>query len=227
MPHPVLGAGGRSRHGRCGQSGNVRPGREAARHHRAADGRNARREATEGRFVTRLPASFSPRGAAQARVPGASTNMPCPPARRPKAPASGRGRLPPVRCSARPGSAGFTLLAADVAVPGAPGFEDRPPRGLRRPLRGRPPGLACLFHSWGSLLDLQYRVAGRPGLLGTRGGERSEPERVPNRDGGRIEGWLGRKGPFGSLVATVLPYVLNGYSSIEARTTSTGEGKNT
>ena len=28
-----------------------------------------------------------------------------------------------------------------------------------------------------------------------------------------------------SLVATVLPYVLNGYLSIKARMTSTGEGK--
>ena len=37
---------------------------------------------------------------------------------------------------------------------------------------------------------------------------------------------LGRKGPSGSLVATVLPYVLNGYMSIMARMTSTGEGKN-
>ena len=38
---------------------------------------------------------------------------------------------------------------------------------------------------------------------------------------------LGRKGPYGSVVATVLPYVLNGYMSIEARMTSTGEEKMT
>ena len=68
---------------------------------------------------------------------------------------------------------------------------------------------------------------GRPGLLSARRGERSEPERALNRDGGRIDGSLGRKGPYGSLVATVLPSVLNGYTSIEARMTSTGEGKNT
>ena len=33
-------------------------------------------------------------------------------------------------------------------------------------------------------------------------------------------------GRTGVLVATVLPYVLNGYMSIEARMTSTGKGKN-
>ena len=95
-------------------------------------------------------------------------------------------------------------------------------------MRLSPPlGVACLFHSWGCPLDLQDRVAGRPGLLGTRGGERREPERVPNSDGGRTAGSLGRKGPRGSLVATVLPDVLNGYTSIEARMTSTREGENT
>ena len=68
---------------------------------------------------------------------------------------------------------------------------------------------------------------GRPGLLSARRGERSEPERALNRDGGRIDRLAGRKGPCVSVVATVLPNVLNGYTSIEARTTSTGEGKNT
>ena len=68
---------------------------------------------------------------------------------------------------------------------------------------------------------------GRPGLLSARRGERSEPERALNRDGGRIDMLAGRKGPWSSVVATVLPNVLNGYTSIEARTTSTGEGKNT
>ena len=68
---------------------------------------------------------------------------------------------------------------------------------------------------------------GRPELLSARRGERSEPERALNMDGGRIESSLGRKGPSESLVAAVLPSVLNGYMSIEARTTSTGAGKNT
>ena len=68
---------------------------------------------------------------------------------------------------------------------------------------------------------------GRPGLLSARRGERSEPERALNRDGGRIDMLAGRKGPWSSVVATVLPNVLNGYTSIEARMTSTGEGKNT
>ena len=68
---------------------------------------------------------------------------------------------------------------------------------------------------------------GRPGLLSARRGERSEPERALNRDGGRIDMLAGRKGPCVSVVATVLPDVLNGYTSIEARMTSTGEGKNT
>ncbi|MCY3807937.1 MAG: Rpn family recombination-promoting nuclease/putative transposase [Gemmatimonadetes bacterium] len=68
---------------------------------------------------------------------------------------------------------------------------------------------------------------GRPGLLSARRGERSEPERALNRDGGRIDRLAGRKGPCVSVVATVLPNVLNGYTSIEARMTSTGEGKNT
>ena len=68
---------------------------------------------------------------------------------------------------------------------------------------------------------------GRPGLLSARRGERSEPERALNRDGGRIDRLAGRKGAVGSVIATVLPNVLNGYTSIEARTTSTGEGKNT
>ena len=68
---------------------------------------------------------------------------------------------------------------------------------------------------------------GRPGLLSARRGERSEPERALNRDGGRIDRLAGRKGPSSSVVATVLPNVLNGYTSIEARMTSTGEGKNT
>ena len=68
---------------------------------------------------------------------------------------------------------------------------------------------------------------GRPGLLSARRGERSEPERALNRDGGRIDRLAGRKGPWFSVIATVLPNVLNGYTSIEARMTSTGEGKNT
>ena len=68
---------------------------------------------------------------------------------------------------------------------------------------------------------------GRPGLSSARGGERSEPERALDRDGGRIDMLAGRKGPCVSVVATVLPNVLNGYTSIEARMTSTGEGKNT
>ena len=67
---------------------------------------------------------------------------------------------------------------------------------------------------------------GRPGLLSARGGERSEPERALNRDGGRIDRLAGRKGAVVSVIATVLPNVLNGYTSIEARITSTGEGKN-
>ena len=67
---------------------------------------------------------------------------------------------------------------------------------------------------------------GRPGLLSACGGERSEPERALNSGGGRIARSHGRKGPHVSLVATVLPHVLNGYTSIKARTTSTGEGKN-
>ena len=36
MPHQALWAGGRYRHGRCGPSGNGRPGREAARHRGAS-----------------------------------------------------------------------------------------------------------------------------------------------------------------------------------------------
>ena len=60
-------------------------------------------------------------------------------------------------------------------------------------------GVACLFHSWVCLFDLRDWVTGRPGLLGARGGERSEPERVPNRDGGRTAGSHGRKGPHGSF----------------------------
>ena len=59
--------------------------------------------------------------------------------------------------------------------------------GVRRVLRGlllpSPQRVACLFHSWVCLLDLRDWVTGRPGLLGARGGERSEPERVPNRNG--------------------------------------------
>ena len=55
---------------------------------------------------------------------------------------------------------------------------------------------------------------------------------VASRSGcptGTVVGPRGRmavRGRSGVLVATVLPYVLNGYMSIEARTTSTGEGKN-
>jgi len=44
-----------------------------------------------------------------------------------------------------------------------------------------------------------------------------------------VVGSLGRmavRGRLGVLVATVSSSVLNGYSSIEARTTSTGKGKN-
>ena len=67
---------------------------------------------------------------------------------------------------------------------------------------------------------------GRPGLLSARRGERSEPERALNRDGGRIDMLAGRKGPLGVWSPPSFPPVLNGYTSIEARTTSTGEGKN-
>ncbi|MCY3610657.1 MAG: hypothetical protein OXH51_03905, partial [Gemmatimonadetes bacterium] len=42
---------------------------------------------------------------------------------------------------------------------------------------------------------------GRPGLLSGRRGERSEPERALNRDGGRIDGLAGRKGAVVSVVA--------------------------
>ena len=68
---------------------------------------------------------------------------------------------------------------------------------------------------------------GRPELLSARRGERSEPERALNRDGGRIDMLAGRKGPLGVWSPPSFPPVLNGYTSIEARMTSTGEGKNT
>ena len=68
---------------------------------------------------------------------------------------------------------------------------------------------------------------GRPGLSTARRGERSEPERAVESGRWSDREVAGRKGPCRSLVATVLPQVLNGYLSIKARTTSTGEGKNT
>ena len=89
------------------------------------------------------------------------------------------------------------------------------------------PRVACLFHSWRSLLDLQDRATwGWPGLLDARRGERSEPERASSRDGGRAVGSLAARAvrEFGRHR---LSHVLNGYTSIEARTTSTGEGKKT
>ena len=55
---------------------------------------------------------------------------------------------------------------------------------------------------------------------------------VASRSGcptGTVVGPRGRlavRGRMGVLVATVFPDVLNGYTSIEARMTSTGEGKN-
>ena len=47
-------------------------------------------------------------------------------------------------------------------------------------------GYACLICRFGS--------RGRPELFGARGGERSEPERAPNRDGGRTVTGLAVRG---------------------------------
>ena len=56
--------------------------------------------------------------------------------------------------------------------------------------------------------------------------EASERAGAGTEQGRWSDRWsLGREGPHGSVVATVLLYVLNGYMSIEARMTSTGEGK--
>ena len=69
-----------------------------------------------------------------------------------------------------------------------------------------------------------YWSGPRQRLSSARSGSLS-PLRTLDRDGGRIDRLAGRKGLCLSVVATVLPNVLNGYTSIEARTTSTGEGK--
>jgi len=75
------------------------------------------------------------------------------------------------------------------------------------PCRTRHPkgGVACLFHSWGFLLDLQVRVTGMARCAGC-------PQRRAERAGAGIQHrrWSGRwgrwpQGPFGSLVATVFP----------------------
>ena len=77
--------------------------------------------------------------------------------------------------------------------------------------RWKPASCSCLS------VKIKPRASGRTRPFGaSRGAE-----------GGR---WsdrfvLGRHGPQVSVVATVLPYVLNGYMSIKARMTSTGEGK--
>ena len=65
-----------------------------------------------------------------------------------------------------------------------PGVRKRArPRTRSSPLDCR---VACLFHSWGYPLHLQDRVTGMARTVERPGGERSEPERTLNRDGGRI-----------------------------------------
>ena len=60
---------------------------------------------------------------------------------------------------------------------------------------GIPKGGSLVFSILGYVrLICRSGSRGRPGLLGANGGERSEPEWAPNRDGGRIAGSLGRKG---------------------------------
>ena len=67
---------------------------------------------------------------------------------------------------------------------------------------------------------------GWPGVLDARRGKRSEPGRASSTGGGRAVSGLAVRAAdeFGRHR---LSHVLNGYTSIEARTTSTGKGKNT
>ena len=53
--------------------------------------------------------------------------------------------------------------------------------------------LVCSILGYGRLI-CRSGSRGRPGLFGSRGGERSEPERVRNRDGGRTDGRLAVRG---------------------------------
>ena len=63
----------------------------------------------------------------------------------------------------------------------------------RRYLRKPPWLLVCSILGYVCLI-CRSGSGGRPGLLGARRGERSEPERAPNRDGGRTAGRLAVRG---------------------------------
>ena len=140
------------------------------------------------------------------------------------------------RSGTRAPGTGFVARSSAPARRSHTGAENRGSQGARppaSPARGRaeawPQGVSWLVSTnhADSRVICMTGSRGRPGLLRARRGERSEPERALSRDGGRIDMLAGRKGPWFSVIATVLPNVLNGYTSIEARTTSTGEGKNT
>ena len=81
---------------------------------------------------------------------------------------------------------------------------ERPSQGVPRECKLRNPAvpdpggqkggsLVCSILGYGRLI-CRSGSRGRPGLLRTRGGERSEPERVPNKDGGRTDGRLAVRG---------------------------------
>ena len=131
---------------------------------------------------------------------------------------------PPRRIGAERLPAGIILGGA---TPGGGGDERVKTRTAPRPNRAPVPlgslvssilGYTCLICRSGS--------RGWPGVLDARRGERSEPERASSTDGGRAVGVAGRKGRAG-VWSPPSSHVLNGYLSIEARTTSTGKGKNT
>ena len=87
------------------------------------------------------------------------------------------------------------------------------------------PALGLGWISW-DIASLSIVDTAQGGLLNVAASVENSTSRVSN---GLVVGPRGRmaiRGRSGFLVATVLPYVLNGYMSIEARMTSTGEGKN-
>ena len=131
----------------------------------------------------------------------------------------------------RPPGTDTAVVGAALAGPEPNRFPPTPPDGFLDTwiltCRWKSIARSCLSLPFlGMSAWFQVRVTrGWPGLLDARAGERAGAGIQQGRWSDRF--MLGREGPQVSLVATVLPHVPNGYMSIEARTTSTGEGKNT